>query len=74
MTIIDSHCHIGEGVRKSVTADELLREMDVAGVDRAVLCSVDQFIAVENRAGNDDVLRAVQAHPDRVSGLAAVNP
>lgn len=74
MPIIDSHCHIGAGVRKSVTADELLRAMDDAGVERAVVCSVDQFIAVRNREGNDDVLRAVQSQPERVKGLAAVNP
>jgi hypothetical protein len=74
MPIIDSHCHIGAGTRKSVTADELLRAMDDAGVARAVVCSVDQFIAVRNREGNDDVLRAVHAQPERLRGLAAVNP
>ncbi len=74
MSIIDSHCHIGAGVRKSVTSDALLRTMDEAGVERAVVCTVDQFIAVRNQEGNDDVLRAVQAQPDRFWGLAAVNP
>ena len=74
MFIIDSHCHIGAGVRKSVTSDALVRAMDEAGVERAVVCTVDQFIAVRNREGNDDVLRAVRAHPDRFWGLAAVNP
>lgn len=74
MFIIDSHCHIGAGVRKSVTGDALVRAMDEAGVERAVVCTVDQFIAVRNREGNDDVLHAVEAHPDRFYGLAAVNP
>ncbi len=48
--------------------------MDDAGVERAVVCSVDQFIAVSNREGNDEVARAVRAEPDRLWGLAAVNP
>lgn len=74
MPVIDSHCHIGEGVRKEVTPDALLRAMDDAGVDRAVVCSVDQFIAVRNREGNDEVLGLVRSHPDRFWGLAAVNP
>lgn len=74
MPTIDSHCHIGAGVRKGASADDLLRAMDEAGVERAVVCSVDQFIAVRNSEGNDDVLRAVRAQPDRLWGLAAVNP
>jgi len=48
--------------------------MDRAGVDRAVVSTVDEFIAVSNREGNDEILRAVAAHPDRLTGLAAVNP
>ncbi len=74
MSIIDSHCHIGQGLRKKVNAEELLRQMDVAGVSRAVLCTVDQFLAVKNREGNDEVIRAVNSWPDRFWGLAASNP
>jgi predicted TIM-barrel fold metal-dependent hydrolase len=48
--------------------------MDRNGVERAVVCSVDQFIAVRNREGNDELIRAVRAHPDRFWGLAAANP
>lgn len=72
--IVDSHCHIGAGVRKAVAEKELLHAMDASGVQCAVLCSVDQFIAVDNREGNDEVLRAIRAHPDRLWGLAAANP
>ena len=74
MSIIDSHCHLGVGFRKRATVDELLREMDRAGVERAVVSTVDEFIAVSNREGNDEVLRAIRAHPDRLKGLSAVNP
>lgn len=74
MPVIDSHCHIGAGVRKGVTVDALLDAMDAAGVDKAVLCTVDQFIAVKNREGNDEVARVVGEHPDRFLGLATANP
>ena len=74
MPIIDSHCHVGMGVRKQVPSDELLRQMDSARVARAVICTVDQFIAVRNRQGNDQVIAAVRQWPDRFWGLAAVNP
>jgi len=72
--VVDSHCHLGAGVRKRVSADDLLREMDAAGVARAVTCTVDQFVAVRNREGNDGVIAAVRRWPDRFWGLAAVNP
>ena len=72
--IIDSHCHLGWGLRKRVTVDELLRNMDEAQVERAVICTVDEFIAVRNREGNSEVLAAVRSHPDRFWGLSAVNP
>ncbi len=74
MSIIDSHCHVGSGLRKRITPEELLRHMDSQGVERAVVCSVDQYVAVRNRDGNDQVLAAVGQWPDRFWGLAAVNP
>jgi hypothetical protein len=74
VTVIDSHCHLGAGFRKRVSVDDLLREMDRAGVEMAVVTTVDEFIAVSNREGNDEVLRAVRSHRDRLRGLAAVNP
>jgi predicted TIM-barrel fold metal-dependent hydrolase len=74
MSIIDSHCHVGSGLRKRITPEELLRQMDAHAVERAVLCTVDQFVAVRNREGNDHVLAAVARWPDRFWGLAAVNP
>ena len=74
MSMIDSHCHLGIGTRKRATVDELLREMDAADVARAVICTVDQFLAVRNRQGNDEVIAAVKKWPDRFWGLAAANP
>lgn len=74
MAIIDSHCHLDIGIRKQVTAEQLLRQMDANSVARAVICTVDQFVAVRNREGNDKIISAVKQWPDRFWGLAAVNP
>lgn len=74
MVVVDAHCHIGLGRLKRQTAEELLREMDRCGVERAVVCPVDQYIAVYNKEGNDYIAEAVRAHPDRLVGFASVNP
>lgn len=74
MMIVDAHCHIGEGRYKQQTPDQLLREMDRCGVDKAVVCPVEEYITVYNREGNDYVLQTVRDHPDRLFGFATVNP
>jgi uncharacterized protein len=72
--IVDAHCHVGIGHDYGQTPGELLAEMDRHRVDRAVLCPVDRCIAVDNREGNDYVLAAVAAHPDRFYAFATANP
>ena len=74
MTIIDGHCHVGEGHYHRLSPDDLLRQMDACGVEKAIICPVDRHIAVTNREGNEYILHQVQAHPDRFIGFAAVNP
>ena len=72
--IIDAHCHVGEGFGMRLLPDDLLQAMDANGVERAVICPMDRFIAVENEAGNDYVASLVRVHPDRFIGFATVNP
>ena len=72
--IIDAHCHVGQGRFIQQSAEELLLEMDGAGVEMALICPVDEEIVVENRRGNDSILAACRAHPDRFRGLAVANP
>jgi len=72
--IIDAHVHVGHGREKKLGVDELLAQMDRYGVGRAVICPVEEESVVENRAGNDHILAAVQAHPDRLVGFAVANP
>ena len=74
MRIIDAHCHIGEGRYKRLTASELIALMDENGIEKAVVCPVEEQIILFNREGNDYVLQAVKEHPDRLIGFATVNP
>ncbi|MBM4457524.1 MAG: amidohydrolase [Chloroflexi bacterium] len=73
--IIDADCHISS--RKfdalALTAADLLRELDRAAVDKALVWLKPPYnkeIAAENRA----VYEAMRAHPDRLLGFGWVNP
>ncbi len=72
--VVDGHCHLGIGHDYRQTEDDLFREMDQYGVDKAVICPVNRCIAVDNREGNDTVLGAVKRHPDRLYAFATANP
>jgi predicted TIM-barrel fold metal-dependent hydrolase len=72
--IVDAHCHIGETPHYRQTPDDLLRQMDANGVDRAIIVSAGRQITVDNEEGNRAVAAAVRAHPDRFYGFACVNP
>ncbi len=72
--IIDAHCHIGPDRDRSLSAEQLLRQMDEFGVDVAVVCPMDRHIAVDNAEGNALILEAQRAHPDRLVGFATANP
>ena len=74
MQIIDSHCHIGLDRDKKLISSELIKMMDECKVDKAIVCSVDKYIAVYNKEGNDFLIKAVKEFPDRLIGFATVNP
>lgn len=72
--IYDAHAHLGEARHsgRRQPADELLRVMDAAGIDRALLIP---FPVVEDeRAAHDRIAAAVRAHPGRFQGAACLNP
>ena len=71
---IDGYCVLGVDREYDLTEDALLGAMDVAGVERAVIASVDRFLAVDNRTGNECLLRAAAAHPERFVPSCSVNP
>jgi len=73
--IVDADCHISSHKfdALAITADELVREMDRAGVDKALVWlkpPYDKNIDPENRAVYD----AVRAFPDRLLGFGWANP
>ncbi|MDX6259223.1 MAG: uncharacterized protein QOH84_911 [Kribbellaceae bacterium] len=72
--IIDGHRHLGRGVDLDDDLDHVLADMDEHGVASTVLIPTDREIAVDNRAGNDAILAAAAAHPDRLLPMATVNP
>jgi predicted TIM-barrel fold metal-dependent hydrolase len=72
--LFDSHTHMGTARHsaRTVTADALLRDMDRHGVDRSMAIP---YPVVEDYRGQHDVIgRAIQAHPDRLSGAACLYP
>jgi len=74
MKIIDAHVHVGQGVKMQLSAGQLLRQMETANVEFAILCPMDKYMAVANREGNEYIMREVKSHPDRFAGMASVNP
>jgi hypothetical protein len=76
--IIDIHNHLS--VKSSpyhLPAEEYLKAMDEAGVDKAVILGKDYGKLGEGQEGNlpdEDVSGFVKAHPDRFIGFTAVHP
>jgi predicted TIM-barrel fold metal-dependent hydrolase len=72
--IYDAHSHLGVAGHsgRQQTAGDLLRTMDLTGIDRALLIP---FPVVEDyRAAHDGIAAAMRAHPDRFSGAACIEP
>ena len=74
--IIDADVHISPTPQggNSISADELLRRMDRAGVDKAVTWLQPPYVRDEIDAGNAYVARAMRAHPDRILGFGWADP
>ena len=73
-SLYDTHAHLGTArhTGRRAAAGDLLRAMDAAGVDRAMLIP---FPVVEDvRAAHDEIAAAVRAYPDRFAGCACVPP
>ena len=70
LTIVDSHVLLGTEDHLSLTPDDLLRRMDLNGVETAIARPMGAELIVRNREGNDALL---QAHP-RIKAMVSVNP
>lgn len=59
---------------KMVTYRELVEEMDTAGIDVAIVCGFPWKSLDLCRRHNNYMIEAVSEYPDRLVGLATVNP
>jgi hypothetical protein len=71
---IDGYCTLGVDREYDLTESALLRAMDEAGVEKAVIAPPDRYLAVYNREGNEMMRKAVAAHKDRFIGTCSANP
>lgn len=73
-TVFDTHVHLGAARHsgRRYTADELLRDMDRVGVDRAL--AIPFPVVEDHRREHDIIGRAVAAHRERLSGAACLDP
>ncbi|MGD0329068.1 MAG: amidohydrolase family protein [Nitrososphaeria archaeon] len=74
--IIDVHNHIGKpepGLEVYQTPERLISEMDIAGVDKAIIFGFPEysFNIVEN---NDYIFESIKKYPGRLIGFSLVNP
>ena len=56
------------------SADDMLRLMDAAGIDRAVLTSLDSVFYYDCQIGNREVGAICRQHADRFVPFAVINP
>ena len=73
-SVFDTHTHMGRARHsgRSCSAAELLRAMDEHGVDRAV--AIPYPVVEDFRSEHDLIGRAVIEHPDRLTGVACLDP
>lgn len=71
---VDGYCTLGEDREYDLTPDMLLAALDAAEVDQAVIAPPDRWMAVRNTEGNDSMLAAARAHPDRFLPACTASP
>lgn len=74
MIRIDGHVNLGNGRYKQQDVETILREMQANGIDKSVLCPVEEYLTVYNREGNEMIAKACREHPDKFYGFAVANP
>jgi len=66
---IDVHTHVGPGGAIIASVEELLRSMDLAGIDRALV-----FAGRINECSNPWLLHEIHHHRDRLMAVGSVSP
>ena len=71
---LDTCVTLGDERETVLSVADLLRQMDEAAVEQAIVQPADRSLAVDNRSGNEAMLRAAHSHPDRLIAACTVNP
>ncbi len=72
--IIDGYCTPGTERETQLRAGDLLEQMDAANIAQAVIAPEDREIAVNNRSGNERMLRMADDSAGRFIPACTVNP
>ncbi len=72
--LIDSCCTVGQNGDFEPSVEELIRQMDRADVDKAVIHSPDIGYAWENEKYNDFIVSCAGNYRDRLIPSATINP
>jgi hypothetical protein len=59
---------------KTFELEDILADMDAAGVDKSVIVAVDAETVLRYKVPNELVAKAVKAYPERLIGFAGVDP
>ena len=72
--IVDAYCTPGTERDTRLAPTELLRQMEAAGISKAIVVPQDRELAVLNRDGNERILHLAAEHPDRLIPACGINP
>ena len=72
--VIDFHTNIGQCADTFCDPVKLLIDMDTYGVDVAVVCPTDRYLAVANTEGNNYIAESVAKSNGRFIGFGCVSP
>jgi len=72
--IIDAYCTPGTERETPLPPDDLLRMMDEAGIERAVIAPEDREMAVDNASGNARMIELADRSAGRFIPACTVNP
>lgn len=72
--VIDGYCTLGARRETALTAQQLLREMDAAGVEQAVIAPEDHELAIYHAAGNERIAAEARNARGRFIPACTVSP